>query len=61
MGRTLEARIMRAAKKVLRRERELEVANEKYDALIEEAHRRGIEAPRTLLTNPFMPPRRKAL
>lgn len=55
MGRTIEARIKRAAHKVLRLERELDVAEEKYRELVEEANRRGIDVPKTTLTNPLMP------
>jgi N-dimethylarginine dimethylaminohydrolase len=58
MGRTLEARIKRAAHKVLRRERELGVAQEQYQELLEEARQHGVEVPRTALTNPLMPRRR---
>lgn len=58
MGRTLEARIKRAAQKVVRREQDLEVAEEKYQKLVAEAHQRGVEVPRTTLTNPLMPRQR---
>jgi hypothetical protein len=54
MGRTLEARIKRAAHKVLRRERELDEAEKTYQELLDEAHARGVKVPRTKLTNPFM-------
>lgn len=54
MGRTLEARIKRAAHKVIRRERELDEAQKKYQELLDEAHGRGVKVPRTKLTNPFM-------
>lgn len=53
MGRSLEARIKRASHKVLCRERELDEAEEKYRKLLDEAHKRGIEVPRTALTNPL--------
>jgi len=59
MGRSLEARIKRAANKVARRERELGEAQDKYRDLLDEANRRGITAPRTILTNPMMPPRNR--
>lgn len=61
MGRSLEARIKRAAHKVLRRERELQEANESYAKLVEEAYRKGIEVPRTALTNPLFEANRKML
>lgn len=55
----LQEKIKRAAKKVIKRERELGVAMEKYQELIDEAYRRGIEVPRTELTNPFMAHRKR--
>lgn len=54
MGRTLEARIKRAAHKVLRRERELDEAQKKYQELLDEAYQRGVDVPRTMLSNPLM-------
>lgn len=59
MGRSLEARIKRAAHKVVRREQELDQAEQKYRDLLEEADRRGVSTPRTILTNPLMPPRKR--
>jgi hypothetical protein len=59
MGRSLEARIKRAAHKVVRRERELDQAEQKYRELLDEADRRGVPTPRTILTNPLLPPRRR--
>ena len=59
MGRSLEARIKRAANKVARRERELDQAEQKYRDLLDEANRRGIRTPRTILTNPLMLPRNR--
>lgn len=53
MGRSLEARIKRQAHKVLRRERELGTAMDGYQKLVEEAERKGIEVPKTALTNPL--------
>lgn len=57
MADPLEARIKRAADNVVQKERELESANEEYQALLEEASNKGIPIPRTILTNPFFPPR----
>jgi hypothetical protein len=55
MKRDLEAEIRAAADKVLRLERELDQANEEYRELLDEADQRGIQVPRTRLTNPLMP------
>jgi len=53
MGRSLKAKIKRAAHKVAKREEQLAVAKEKYGALVQEAVRKGKKLPEAKPANPL--------